>query len=156
MKGFLEQEKAALQQRFEEFHKRGSWMAITDADGANLGRALVDSYRITRVLPIFSAAGQHKATHFWLFFKDVGYHEGFQHAHTVKIVAMQNEDWAQMDLTDDRGRRFHIEVIEPSVEPDEAIDWKNWQRFREENPWLARVDGELLEEHMDIAEEWSA
>jgi len=38
------------------------------------------------VAPHFDAQGEVKRVDFWLLFKAVGYDEGFQHAHTVKVV----------------------------------------------------------------------
>jgi len=37
---------------------------------------------------------------FWLLFKAVGYDEGFQHAHTLKVVRWSQEDTYLIDPTD--------------------------------------------------------
>ena len=60
-----------------------------------------------------------------------------------------------MDLTDDQGRRFHVELIEPVIEKDYAADWKRWGAYKTLNAdMFARIDAQLLEEHLRIAEEW--
>ena len=106
-------------------------------------------------LMLADAEGEVKRVDFWLLFKAVGYDEGFQHAHTVKVVRWSQEDTYLIDLTDDRGRRFHVELVFPDQEPDLASDWRSWRRYKSEN-WdrFERIDADLLAEHMRIAEEW--
>lgn len=92
---------------------------------------------------------------FWLLFKVVGYDEDFQHAHTIKVIRWSQEDTYLIDLTDDRGRRFHVELVFPDQEPDLAADWKRWRRYKSENrDRFERVDVDLLAKHVRIAEEW--
>lgn len=38
-----------------------------------------------------------------------------------------------VDLTDDRRRRMHLELIEPVFEKDYAVDWKRWQPYKVRN-----------------------
>jgi len=107
------------------------------------------------VAPHFDAGGEVKRVDFWLLFKAVGYDEGFQHAHTVKVVRWSQEDTYLIDLTDDRGRRFHVELLFPDQEPDLAADWRRWRRYKSENrDRFERIDADLLAEHVRIAEEW--
>ncbi len=92
---------------------------------------------------------------FWLFHKALGYHEGFQHAHTIKVVRWSQEDTYLLDLVDDRDRRFHIELIFPELERDLGADWKQWRQFKAQNrEMFERIDQELLTEHIKIAENW--
>ena len=63
--------------------------------------------------------------------------------------------WLIVDLTDDLGRRFHVELIEPVIEKDYAADWRDWQAYKAKNvEMFARIDAQLHEEHLRIAEEW--
>ena len=92
---------------------------------------------------------------FWLFHKALGYHEGFQHAHTIKVLRWSQEDTYLLDLVDDRGRRFHIELIFPELERDLGADWKRWNEYKAENrEMFERIDAQLLAEHIEIAENW--
>jgi len=92
---------------------------------------------------------------FWLLIRLSGYDEGFQHAHTIKIVSWSQDDTYLLDLLDDRDRRFHIELIFPDQEPYEAADWKRWRNYKAGNrDCFERIDAELLTEHTRIAEEW--
>ncbi|GAB4231647.1 MAG: hypothetical protein Kow00109_03870 [Acidobacteriota bacterium] len=43
----------------------------------------------------------------------MGYDEGFRHAHTGKVVRRSQEETYLIDLTDDRDRRFHLELVFP-------------------------------------------
>ena len=93
MKEFIASEKARLQALFDEFNRDGSLDG--DAGGRRRRRCqfgLVDSYTVTRVAPHFDAAGNVTKTDFWLMFKSVGYNNGYQYAHTIKVV-----DWSQDD-----------------------------------------------------------
>ncbi len=57
--------------------------------------------------------------------------------------------WHIVDLTDDRGRRFHVELIEPITEADYARDWRDWQKYKAANAGtFVRIDAELLREHL--------
>jgi hypothetical protein len=89
---------------------------------------------------------------FWLLIWISGYDEGFQHAHTIKVVSWSQDDTS---LLDDRDRRFHIEHIFPDQEPNQAADWKRWRDYKTGNrDRFERIDAELLTEHTWIAEEW--
>ena len=72
-----------------------------------------------------------------------------------KVIRWSQEDTYLIELTDDRGRRFHIELIFPDQEPDLASDWRSWRRYKSENrDRFERIDADLLTEHVRIAEEW--
>lgn len=160
MKEFIDEEKARIQGLLRLFNERGSRMEVFDEDNKRLFGDLVDSFIVTRIAPHFDAQGQHTRSDFWLLWKSVGYNNGWQYAHTVKIVQVIVRDtlencWLMVDLTDDRGRRFHVELIEPISEPDYARDWRDWQKYKAANSGMfTRIDAELLEEHLQIAEEW--
>jgi hypothetical protein len=99
----------------------------------------------------------------------LGYDEGFQHAHTVKVVDIRIEDtltaehdgkevegWLIVELTDDLGRIHHVEMIEPVSEPELAADWQRWIAYRQKSAErFHRIDAQLLAEHLRIAEDWS-
>jgi hypothetical protein len=116
---------------------------------------IVDSYTIIRVAPHFDAEGEVKRVDFWLLFKTVGYDEGFQHAHTVKVVGWSQGDTYLLDLVDDRNRKYHIELIFPDQEPELASDWSSWRRYKMRNrDRFSLIDADLMTEHRQIAEEW--
>jgi hypothetical protein len=107
MKEFIEREKARLQEVFRIFNERGALMALLDGKGETEVRlGLVDSFLVTRVAPKFDAGGNHTGSDFWLLWKAVGYHEGFQHAHTVKVLKWWRDDGYMLDFVDDRDRRW--------------------------------------------------
>lgn len=140
--------KASMQAMFDAFNKQGSHITITTNNTVEplIVEMLVDSYQVTRVAPPMA---------FWLFFKSVGFQEGFQYSHTLKIVRWASEDSYELDLVDDRGRRFHIELIFPELQPHHISNWRRWQVFKAQNrQWLNRVAKDLLAEHMDIAKDW--
>jgi len=161
VKEFIDEEKARIHGLLRLFNERGSRMEVFDEDKKRLFGELVDSFTVTRIAPHFDAQGQHTQSDFWLLWKTVGYNNGWQYAHTVKIVQVNVRDtlencWLIVDLTDDRGRRFHVELIEPITEADYARDWHDWQKYKAANAAMfARIDAELLEEHLQIAEEWA-
>ncbi len=161
MKEFIEEEKARIQGLLRLFNERGSRMEVFGEDKKRLFGELVDSFTVTRIAPHFDAQGTHTRSDFWLLWKSVGYNNGWQYAHTVKIVQMTMRDtlencWLIVDLTDDRGRRFHVELIEPITEPDYASDWRDWQKYKAANAGMfTRIDAELQREHLQIAEEWA-
>jgi len=160
VKEFIEQERQRLQGLLRLFNERGSRMEVYGEDGKRILGDLVDSFTVTRLAPHFDAQGNHTGADFWLLWKSVGYDNGWQYAHTVKIVQVRVRDtledcWLIVDLTDDQGRRFHVELIEPVIEKDYAADWRDWQDYKAKNTEMfARIDAEMLEEHLRIAEEW--
>lgn len=169
MQEFIGQEKDRLQQRLRLFNERGSRMEAYDDDGTRIFGELVDSYTVTRIAPHFDAQGHLTKTDFWLLWKSCGYNNGWQYAHTVKIVDVkvrdtltekvadvERQDWLIVDLSDDLGRRHHVEMIEPITERAYAADWKAWLKYKAENVGMFReIDSQLLAEHLKIAEEWS-
>lgn len=158
MQKFIQQEKARLQEEFRLFNERGSYVTVyNEDDGQRLFRDIADSFLVTRVAPRFDAQGRVTRTDFWLLWKVLGYDQGFQHAHTIKVVRWWRDggDWAEMDLVDDVGRRHHIELIEPICEAAYAADWNRWQAYRRKNQErFEKIDAQILAEHVRIAEEW--
>lgn len=155
MKEFIAQEKARLQALFDEFNRDGSIMEMRERRDTPLPFGLIDSYTITRVAPHFDAAGNVTKTDFWAMWKSVGYNNGYHYTHTIKIVDWGREDSYELDLTDDLGRRYHIELIMDATEHDYALDWRRWQRYKAGNAAeFGVIDAQILEEHTKIAEAW--
>lgn len=158
MQEFIQQEKARLQEEFRLFNERGSYVTVyNEDDGQRLFRDVSDSFVVTRVAPQFDAQGKVTHTDFWLLWKVLGYDQGLQHAHTIKVVRWWRDggDWVEMDVVDDVGRRHHIELIEPICEAAYAADWNRWQAYRRDNvERFERIDAQILAEHVRIAEEW--
>lgn len=156
MKEFIEQETARLQAMFGRMNTEGTRITVFSADGSRLCGDLVDSLRVTRIAPFFDTQGAVTRIDFWLLWKSIGYDEGFQYAHTIKVVKCHVEDpGIEIELTDDHGRRHLLELIEPHQEEGWARDWKRWQQYRAENrERLEEIDRDLLAEHIRIAEEW--
>lgn len=154
---FIANEKAKLQAIFDEFNRDGSLMVMREKSDTPLPFGLIDSYTVTRVAPHFDAAGNVTKTDFWLMFKSVGYNNSFQYTHTIKAVDLGQEDTCELDITDDRDRRYHIELIMNSTEHDHVVAWGKWQRYKAENrSEFDVIDAQLLEEHAKIAEGWDA
>mgnify|MGYP001568744157 CR=1 FL=1 len=157
MKEFIASEKARLQVLFDEFNRDGSIMVMREGHDAPLSLGLVDSYTVMRVAPHFDAAGNVTKTDFWVMFKSVGYNNGYQYTHTIKVVDWGQDDTYLIDLTDDLGRRYHIELIMDATEHDYVVDWRKWQGYKAENKSeFEIIDAQLLTEHTAIAEGWDA
>ncbi len=157
MKDYVIGEKARLQTLFDEFNMGGSFMVMHEGNYDPLKFGLIDSCVVTRVAPHFDAQGNVTKTDFWLLWKSVGYNNGFQHAHTIKVVDWSQDDTYLIDLIDDRGRRHHVELIMDVSEPDYVVSWRKWQRYKADNrAMFEQIDTQLLEEHLSIAEGWDA
>lgn len=155
MQATIEELRGQLQGLFDHFNVDGSWMSATDADRKEIWRDFIDSYTVTRISPHFDAQGSITKTDFWLMFKWVGYNNGFQYTHTIKVVDWGREDTYELDLKDDLGRIYHIELIMDIAEHDYVVAWKEWQKYKEENRQLFdTINADLLEEHIRIAETW--
>lgn len=155
MKDFIQNEKARLQSLFDEFNRDGSWMEVSEGEYTPLMLGLIDSYTVTRVAPHFDAEGNVTKTDFWLMWKSVGYNNGFQYTHTIKVVEWSQDDTYLIDMTDDRGRRHHVELIMDVSEPDYMVSWQKWLEYKAENKdMFEQIDVQLLDEHTIIAEEW--
>ena len=138
-------EKQNLQKLFDDFNRVGSIMTMAEGMEAPIRLGGIDSYTVTRV----TGAG------FWLMFKVLGYDEGFQHTHTVKVESWSQEDTLLLDLVDDRKRRFHIDLIFPKQELKLADNWRRWRAYRKANRVrFDQMDAQLLEEHIEIANNW--
>ena len=145
MSDLIDQNRQRLQALFDPFNKGGSWMTLAEGEEAPLPLGIIDGYTVTRVT----------GADFWVHFKAVGYHEGFQHAHTVKMVDWSQDDTYLLDLVNDRGRRFHIELIFPDLEPDLAAGWNRWRAYKAANRQrFERIDAELLADHIEMADNW--
>lgn len=157
MKEFIASEKERLQALFDGFNREGSLMVMREGHDTPLPFGLIDSFVVTRVAPNFDAAGNVTRTDFWLMFKSVGYNNGYQYAHTIKVVAWSQDDTYLIDLTDDRDRRYHVELIMDATEHDYVVAWRKWHRYKSENASeFAVIDGQILDEHIRMAEGWDA
>lgn len=157
MKEFIASEKARLQVLFDEFNHDGSIIVMREGHDAPLPLGLVDSYTVTRVAPHFDAQGNVTQTDFWVMFKSVGYSNGYQYTHTIKVVGWSSEDSYELDLTDDLGRRYHIELIMDMTEHDYVVDWRTWKNYKAVNAAeFEIIDAQILAEHTTIAEGWDA
>ena len=155
LKDFIASERARLQSLFEQFNRDGSWMEVREPGYEPLTLGLVDSYTVTRVAPHFDAEGNVTKTDFWLIWKSVGYNNGFQYTHTIKVVDWSQDDTYLIDLTDDRGRVHHVELIMDVTEHDYVVSWGKWQRYKAENrEMFGQIDAQLLAEHTAMAEGW--
>lgn len=155
MKDFIASEKERLQALFDEFNKEGSLMVMREGHDTPLPFGLIDSYTVTRVAPHFNATGNVTKTDFWLMFKSVGYNNGYQYTHTIKVVSLSQDDTYLIDITDDRDRRYHVELIMDATEHDYVVAWRKWQRYKTENAAeFEIIDAQLLDEHTKIAEAW--
>ena len=157
MRDFIASEKEKLQALFAEFNKDGSIMVMREGRDTPLPFGLIDSYTVTRIAPHFDAAGNVTTTDFWLMFKSVGYNNAYQYTHTIKVVGWSQDDTYLIDLIDDRGRRYHVELIMDATEHDYVVAWRKWQMYKAENAAeFAVIDAQILDEHIRIAEGWDA
>lgn len=157
MRKFIAQERARLQALFDEFNRDGSFIVMREGHSEPLPLGLVDSYTVTRVAPHFDAAGSVTKTDLWVMWKSVGYDNGYQYSHTIKVVDLSREDSYELDLTDDLGRRYHIELIMDATEHDYILDWRKWQSYKADRAAeFEIIDAQILKEHIRIAEEWDA
>ena len=136
-----------MQAIFDRFNTQGSWAALYWPDGDYTRLGVQAHWEIARV-------GEDGAC--WITHRAVGYQQGWQFVHTLKIVRAASEDPPyELDLVDDRGRQLHVEAIEPHTEPDETALWQEWLAYREANAALfAQIDRQLRAEHRHIAETW--
>jgi len=155
MKEFIAGEKAGLQVLFDEFNRDASIMVMREGRDTPLPLGLVDNYTVTRVAPHFDTAGNVTKTDCWVRWKSVGYNNGYHYTHTMKVVAWGSEDSYELDLTDDIGRHYHIELIMDITEHDYVVDWRTWQNYRAANAAeFEIIDAQILAEHTVIAEGW--
>jgi hypothetical protein len=143
-----------LQQKLLLMNRKGAILNLYTEKG-HLFECLVDSMIVTRA----------EKKDFWLLWKSVGYSEGPQYSHTVKIVKLEVDDkieseqdgeqWLIVDLTDDLGRRMHVELIEPYTDVKQYAHWRKWNRYKNDHrAAIDETDKRLLQEHKLIAEEW--
>ncbi len=168
MEKMILEEKARIQELFHWFNERGCRIQIRERGSENFIDTVAAELTVTRIAPHFDASGNITRTDFWLLWKELGYQEGFNYSHTIKVIQSSVDDmltgqsggteinaWLIVELTDDLDRVYHLEMIEPVSEPSFAKEWEEWQVFRKDNRDLfMRIDAEILAEHIKIAEEW--
>lgn len=168
MKEVIAQEKARIQNLFRLFNQNGCRMQVREHGGENFIDTIVAEWIVTRIAPRFDSTGRITRVDFWVLWKELGYTESRRCCHTTKVIGVDVDDtlpaeiddqtvdaWLIVELTDTRGRIHHVEMIEPVTDPDHAADWKQWTKYRADNPDLfKRVDESVLQEHLEMAEEW--
>jgi hypothetical protein len=168
MENIIAEEKARIQRQFHWLNERGCRLQIRERGGENFIDTITAELTVTRIAPHFDASGEIIRTDFWLLWKELGYQEGFNYSHTIKVVNVSVDDtltaqsggsevnaWLIVELTDDLDRIYHLEMIEPVSEPAHAKQWDAWLAFRKNNRDLfQRIDSDILAEHIKIAEDW--
>lgn len=168
MENIIAEEKARIQRQFHWLNERGCRLQIRERGGENFIDTITAELTVTRIAPHFDASGEIIRTDFWLLWKELGYQEGFNYSHTIKVVNVSVDDtltaqsggsevnaWLIVELTDDLDRIYQLEMIEPVSEPAHAKQWEAWLAFRKNNRDLfQRIDSEILVEHIKIAEDW--
>lgn len=168
MEKLIAEEKARIQKQLHWFNERGCRLQIREHGGENFIDTIAAELTVTRIAPHFDAAGKVIRTDFWLLWKELGYQEGFNYSHTIKVVNVSVDDtltaqsdgaeinaWLIAELTDDLNRIYHLEMIEPVSEPAYAKQWETWLAARKDNRnMFMRMDSEILAEHIKIAEGW--
>lgn len=163
MKEFIENEKRRIEENLRWFNELGCRLYIDDFIDT-----VPASLTVTRIAPHFSPSGEHLKSDFWLLWKEVGYQEGFQYSHTIKVVDVEVEDemtreiegksvkaWIIVKMVDSDGRVHRFELIVPNQEKAQADLWKDWLAYRNQNKeFLEKLDEEILRDHLKIAEEW--
>ena len=126
----------------------GSWLGIfwPDGDYTRIG------VQARLEMPRFAEDG----SAVWVTLWSIGYQEGWQYVHTVKVVRWSSDDMPyELDLVDDRGRQCHLEAIEPYTEPHEAVVWQEWLAYRaREATRFVEIDASLRAENQHIADTW--
>lgn len=135
-----------FQALFDPFNRGGSVLNIKGGPHDKpFTLGLIDSCLVTRV----------QDDNFWLHFKEVGYHDGFHHSHTIKVMAWLQDDTWLLHLVDDPGRQFHIELLFPEQDVVRYADWRRWRRYKPRRKKLFQtIDEEILESHIETAESW--
>ena len=112
-----------IQALFEPFDRSGS--TLTHSGGGHDPTLLdiIDGNIVTRV----------SGDQFWIHFKAMGYHCGFHHAHSDKILDWSQDDTWQLDPVHDQGRQLHIEPIFPEIEEAVGANWQKWQEYKSKN-----------------------
>ncbi len=145
-------ERERLQGIFDPFNKKGSWKTVHSPASGPLVLGVYDSYIVTRVVPYMNRAGDVTKTVFWITMKSMGYHTGFQHVHTHKIVRIEQEDTFLLDLFGSAGDRYHIELIFPELQPEMWSQWERWKKYKENRAeYFKEVDRNVMEAHTRIA-----
>ena len=103
MQDFISTEKTKIQALFDAFNRDGATMIMHEGRDTPLPFGLIDSYTVTRIAPHFDAVGKLTKTDFWLVFRTVGYNDGYQYTHTIKVVDWSQDDPYLIDLVDDLG-----------------------------------------------------
>lgn len=168
MENIITEEKSRIQRQFHWLNERGCRLQVRERGGENFIDTITAELTVTRIAPHFDASGKIIRTDFWLLWKELGYQEGFNYSHTIKVVNISVDDtltaqsggseinaWLIVELTDDLDRIYNLEMIEPVSEPAHAKQWEAWLAFRKNNRDLfQRIDSEILVEHIKIAEDW--
>ena len=168
MENIIAEQKSRIQKQFHWLNERGCRLQIRERGGENFIDTITAELTVTRIAPHFDASGEIIRTDFWLLWKELGYQEGFNYSHTIKVVNVSVDDtltaqsggsevnaWLIVELTDDLDRIYQLEMIEPVSEPAHAKQWEAWLAFRKNNRDLfQRIDSEILVEHIKIAEDW--
>ncbi len=157
MKHDLEAEKARLQEEFRLFNEQGATITIFEDDGERILKDQIDSLLVTRVAPCRDRSVSSDPMDFWLLWRPIGYQSGERFWHTAKIVRWSRpggDDFAEIDLYDDQGRHYNVDLMEPNIEADLFALRCAWLDFKKEHPEQFVADEQMMAYHVEMAEHW--
>ena len=119
---------------FERYNRNGAAVTLlVDGEEIDLGPGV--EFRV-----LHATEDNAGGVDFWLMWKALGYQEGPQFTHTVRIVSAAAGE-GELRIADDAGQ---VLVLAPYADQDR---WRAWQEYRRANAQMfARADTALLDE----------
>lgn len=136
-----------MKDRFLFLNRYGSIMKAVGEDGVPLFTTMIDS---------FTPEGD-DGDAMLVFWKEVGYQNGPQFSHTGRFTSIEVDDsledkhdgeqWLIIDMEDEKGRKYHVEMLDKVTNADECEKWKKWTKYKAKNAALfAKIDQAMLDQ----------
>jgi len=132
-------------ERFLFINRNGSTMEIIDGDGEKLFKIMINS-----LVPMGDEDGL-----MVILWKEVGYNNGGHCHHFARITNIEVDDslddkhdgeqWLIIDMEDEEGRKYHVEMLDDVTNFNECEKWKVWNKYKAKNAELfKRIDAAII------------
>ena len=147
----IETARQDLQQRMDALLADGAECLVKD------GETLVTSFYIAGFelllpQPFFDRqSGELSGLSWWCWFREIHFEGGMERSHLLHVKAFDWLNDRNLTLATDDYILLICSLDPPDIDPQGNAIWAEWQKFKQENPWLEDVAFDLRSAFLETA-----
>lgn len=147
----VESEQREFQTRLDALLKNGAECLVKDG-GTLVTSFYLDSFELLQPQLYFDRlTGELDHLIWWCWLREVHFEAAMQRSHLIHVKAWEWINDRNLNIETDDHTMLISALDPPEVDGRGNAVWKEWQAFKQDNPWLEAAVAELRETYMDMA-----